>query len=60
MDGPARGSAPLPWQIEEDPTSMFKDEVKVVNVPHTTVVKACHKCRGRGGMTCRDCSGKVR
>ena len=59
VDTPARGSAPLPWEIEESPSQMFKDEVRVVTVPHTGVVKACHKCRGTGGMTCRDCSGKV-
>jgi len=58
VDGPARGRAPLPWEIEEPPVSMFKDEVRVVTVPHTGVVKACHKCRGTGGMTCKDCYGK--
>ena len=60
VDSPARGPAPLPWDIEEKPVTMFKDEVRVVTVPHTGVVKACHKCRGTGGMVCRDCSGKVR
>lgn len=59
VDGPCRGPAPLPWDIEEIPSQMFKDEVRVVTVPRTGVVKACHKCRGTGGMTCRDCSGKV-
>ena len=38
-------------------TTLF--QVRVVTVPHTGVVKACHKCRGTGGMSCRDCSGKV-
>ena len=60
VDSPARGPAPLPWDIDEKPGTMFKDEVRVVTVPHTGVVKACHKCRGTGGMVCRDCSGKVR
>lgn len=69
VDGPGRGAAPLPWEMEEPPTNMFKEEVRpqarrcvqvrVVTVPHTGVVKACHKCRGTGGMSCRDCSGKV-
>ena len=79
MDGPGRGGAPLPWDMEEPPANMFKEEVlilimiamifldrvvtcmqvRVVTVPHTGVVKACHKCRGTGGMSCRDCSGKV-
>jgi len=58
VDGPGRGGAPLPWDMEEPPANMFKEEVRVVTVPHTGVVKACHKCRGTGGMSCRDCSGK--
>jgi hypothetical protein len=41
------------------PAAYGQDEVRVVTVPRTGVVKACHKCRGTGGMTCRDCSGKV-
>ena len=60
VDGPGGGPAPLPWEIEEQPSSMFKDEIRMVTVPHTGVVKTCHKCRGTGGMTCKDCSGKVR
>ncbi len=60
INGPSHGRAPLPWEIVEDPTSMFKDEVRIVSIPHTDVIKACHKCRGTGGMTCRECSGKVR
>ena len=31
-----------------------------MTVPHTGVVKTCHKCRGNGGMTCGECYGKVR
>jgi len=58
IDSTACGSAPLPWEIEEAPSQMFKDEVKIVSVPHTAVVKTCHKCKGTGGMTCKDCSGK--
>ena len=51
-------SAPLPWQLEERPGRMFRDEVRLVTVPHTGVVKTCHKCRGTGGMTCGECGGK--
>ena len=29
----------------------------MVTVPHTGVVKTCHKCRGNGGMTCGECYG---
>ena len=59
INGPSHGRAPLPWDIVEEPTNMFKDEVRIVSIPHTDVIKACHKCRGTGGMTCRECSGKV-
>ena len=59
VDGPGLVSAPLPWEIEEHPLSKFKDEVRLVTVPHTGVVKTCHKCRGTGGMCCKECSGKV-
>ena len=51
-------SAPLPWQIEETPGRMFRDEVRLVTVPNTGVIKTCHKCRGTGGMTCGECGGK--
>ena len=60
IDSATSGRAPLPWEVDEPPISMFKDEVRVVTVPHTGVVKTCHKCRGGGGMTCGECYGKVR
>ena len=41
-------------------TDCVQEEVRVVTVPHTGVVKTCHKCRGNGGMTCGECYGKVR
>ena len=49
---------PLPWEVDQHPVRMFRDEVRLVTVPHTGVVKTCHKCRGTGGMTCGDCGGK--
>ena len=54
----SEGAAPLPWQIEERPGRMFRDEVRLVTVPNTGVIKTCHKCRGTGGMTCGECGGK--
>ena len=62
LDSPERSEpespAPLPWQIEERPGRMFRDEVRLVTVPHTGVIKTCHKCRGTGGVTCGECGGK--
>ena len=54
----AGGVPPLPWEIEEFPTQPFKDEVRLIAVPNTSSVKSCHRCRGTGGVTCKDCSGK--
>ena len=54
----SEGAAPLPWQIDERPGRMFRDEVRLVTVPNTGVIKTCHKCRGTGGMTCGECGGK--
>ena len=59
MDSATSGRAPLPWAMDLPPSNMFKEEVRVVTVPHTGVVKTCHKCRGNGGMTCGECYGKV-
>lgn len=52
------GTPPLPWEIEEFPTQAFKDEVRLVPVPRTASIKSCHRCRGTGGIVCKDCSGK--
>ena len=30
MDGPGRGGAPLPWDMEEPPANMFKEEVLIL------------------------------
>ena len=52
------GAAPLPWEVVEPPSRLFREEVRVVTVPHTGVVRTCHKCRGTGGQQCGDCAGK--
>ena len=30
VDGPGRGGAPLPWDMEEPPANMFKEEVLIM------------------------------
>ena len=57
VDGPQNGPAPGPWDIAAQPSEMFKDEVKVFEVPHTASVKACHGCLGVGMIQCRRCLG---
>ena len=41
---------PLPWEIEEDAVQPFKDEVRLIEVPHTANTKTCHRCRGTGKL----------
>ena len=39
MDGPGRGGAPLPWDMEEPPANMFKEEVlKMVLLLMITII----------------------
>ena len=42
---------PLPWEIEEEPIQAFKDEVRLIEVPHTESSKTCHRCRGTGKVS---------
>ena len=32
VDGPGRGGAPLPWDMDEPPANMFKEEVIMVMI----------------------------
>ncbi|XP_072020927.1 protein SSUH2 homolog isoform X1 [Amphiura filiformis] len=58
VDGPHYGRAPLPWEINCQPTKLFSDHQKELEVPHTSVVKNCFKCNGSGKLTCGKCKGK--
>lgn len=57
-DGPDMGCAPSPWDFAASPKAPFQSEIKVLEVPHTSAVKPCHKCRGSGTMSCPSCHGK--
>ena len=57
MDGPQNGRAPLPWEIPVNPPDMFKDNTKVIEVPHTASVQVCHGCSGAGVTQCTKCTG---
>ena len=39
IDGPHMGPAPAPWEIPCACTQLFKNEVKKLEVPHTTSVR---------------------
>jgi len=58
IDGPRYGTAPRPWDIAAEPTDIFRNEIKVLQVPHTASVKQCHRCRGAGSLLCQECHGK--
>lgn len=58
IDGPGNGPAPMPWDIPCNCTALFKTEVHKIPVPHTDVVKTCHKCFGRGFNRCNQCWGR--
>jgi hypothetical protein len=58
VDGAENGPAPLPWDINAQPSDVFKNEEKFIRVPHTSSVKHCHRCRGAGHVVCTECYGK--
>ncbi|PNF35665.1 SSUH2-like protein [Cryptotermes secundus] len=58
VDGAENGPAPLPWDINSQPSDMFKNEEKFIRVPHTSSVKQCHRCKGAGHIVCAECYGK--
>ncbi|KAK3585813.1 hypothetical protein CHS0354_038330 [Potamilus streckersoni] len=57
VDGPENGPPPPPWAIPCQPDSMFKDDTKKIEVPHTASVKPCHSCHARGWDLCWRCHG---
>jgi hypothetical protein len=58
VDGAENGPAPLPWDINAQPSDVFKNEEKFIRVPHTSSVKSCHRCRATGHIVCTECYGK--
>ena len=41
IDGPQNGIPPPPWQIPCVADQMFHDHTKLLEVPHTAVIKVC-------------------
>ena len=39
VDGPENGPAPPPWVIPCTPDNLFQNQVKKIEVPHTSVVR---------------------
>ncbi|XP_068107688.1 protein SSUH2 homolog isoform X2 [Hyperolius riggenbachi] len=57
LDGPERGSSPLLWDILVQTPEMFHDGMKKMPLPHSSELKGCHKCQGRGRCKCTRCGG---
>ncbi|XP_043933456.1 protein SSUH2 homolog isoform X1 [Protopterus annectens] len=57
VDGPENGLPPAPWDVMVEPPPLFQNDQKKVAVPHTSSVKPCHKCHGKGRYRCSRCSG---
>ncbi|TFK02633.1 transcription factor jun-B [Platysternon megacephalum] len=60
VDGPQNGASPRPWDIKVQAPPMFQDDTKKFRVPHSSLIKACHKCQGRGRHKCSACHGAGR
>ncbi|XP_074861545.1 protein SSUH2 homolog isoform X2 [Carettochelys insculpta] len=60
VDGPQNGAPPRLWDIQVQAPPMFQDDVKKFRVPHSSLVKECHKCQGRGRYKCSVCHGAGR
>ncbi|XP_038553624.1 protein SSUH2 homolog isoform X2 [Micropterus salmoides] len=58
VDGPQYGMSPPPWDIPVSVPLRYTDVVEKVRVPHSSLVKPCHKCNGYGRTRCMNCQGR--
>ncbi|KAM9074584.1 protein SSUH2 homolog isoform 3-T8 [Megaptera novaeangliae] len=57
VDGPQRGTSPRLWDIKVQVPPMFQEDTRKFQVPHSSLVKECHKCHGHGRYKCSSCHG---
>ncbi|XP_048210976.1 protein SSUH2 homolog [Perognathus longimembris pacificus] len=57
VDRPQRGASPGVWDMEVQMPPMFQEDTRRLQVPHSALVKDCHKCHGRGCYKCSVCHG---
>lgn len=57
VDGADCGPTLRPWDVPVSPSENFKEERKVVEIPHTSYIKPCMKCKGVGNTSCKWCFG---
>ncbi|XP_056293807.1 protein SSUH2 homolog isoform X3 [Pseudoliparis swirei] len=60
VDGPQFGASPPPWDVPLALPPAFSDRVEKLRVPHSSLVKLCHKCNGCGRTRCGTCHGRGR
>ncbi|KAJ8035513.1 Protein SSUH2-like [Holothuria leucospilota] len=60
VDGQNNGQTPAVWDIVCEPNAMFETHTKRSEVPHSSEVKECHGCHGRGYRRCHRCHGRGR
>jgi len=53
----ALSSPPSPWDVSLPSDGHFYDCDKVVEIPHTAMVKECYTCVGNGKVRCKHCDG---
>ncbi|XP_069722108.1 protein SSUH2 homolog isoform X2 [Phaenicophaeus curvirostris] len=55
------GDSPLdPWDMEIGAPQLFQNQTRRCRVPHSALVRDCHRCCGRGRSKCGVCHGAGR
>ncbi|XP_053932723.1 protein SSUH2 homolog isoform X3 [Cuculus canorus] len=55
------GDSPLdPWRVEVRAPPLFQGQTRRCRVPHSTLVRDCHRCHGHGRSKCGECHGAGR
>ncbi|MBN3306203.1 SSUH2 protein, partial [Amia calva] len=57
LDGPQYGISPPPWDVVVEVPPTYTDSKVKVKVPHSSFVRPCHRCHGRGRVRCTHCTG---
>ncbi|XP_047438482.1 protein SSUH2 homolog isoform X1 [Mugil cephalus] len=58
VDGPQFGVSPPPWDVPVSQPPKYTDREDKIRVPHSSLVKRCHKCNGCGKIRCKACLGR--
>ncbi|KAM9272204.1 LOW QUALITY PROTEIN: protein SSUH2 homolog [Cariama cristata] len=58
--GPPGDTPPDPWDVEVRAPCFFQGRTRRCRVPHSVLVRDCHRCRGHGRSKCGVCHGAGR